>query len=198
MSQEGYSQFVQRTAVEMTSAKDVEENQFDCADFCITLLAKYYKEKGVRFKHKIGNKVIDSNDPKYKGETAWPDFVEDLKLNASASNLRNSGVSTKVLKKDMRAGDMLNSGGHVAYYLGLDDGDVKVVQSSGQYFGKGNEKNDIQLPFIRWYGTQWATGYRWDFLSDLSRGLPMKLESKEVKSIEIKEEEKTLALPDKS
>jgi RHS repeat-associated protein len=168
MSHADYQKFIQSTSLKLVNKGDVSDNQFDCANFVITMLALYYKEKGVRFNYVIGGVRIDSDDSKYD----FNEFQERLWGVASASNIRGGELSKVIAEEEMETGDLINTGGHVQIYLGTnsdpaDKEPVKAVQSSGMYYGKDNAENSTNPPSFESYEKIWAEGYRWTFLDKI-------------------------------
>jgi RHS repeat-associated protein len=191
-SKESFYEFVDRMVFEMTTADDVEDNQYDCADFCITLVALYFVENNVAFQYKIGDRIINSEDTKYHGETALIDFIEDLKLTTSASNLRDSEITRKVNYEELSKGGLLTSGGHAMIFLDItESGKVIKVQSSGKYLGRGNPKNLVNRPEISTDSGFWTEAFSWTFLDKTSmefiEPLPPAIPKIETNDKEIKE-----------
>ena len=184
MSHADYQKFIQTTALKLVNKGDVADNQFDCANFVITMLALYHKERGVRFNYVIGGVRMDSNDARYN----FDEFQERLWGVASASNIRGGELSKVIADEEMETGDMINTGGHVQIYLGtnsdaLDNEPVKAVQSSGMYYGENNPKNSTNPPMFESYEIIWAEGYRWKFLDNVPERQVQQLSPIKSKSI---------------
>lgn len=179
--------------------------QYDCADFVLTIMAEYYKEKGVRLLISLpgynGTVTIDSNNPKYKGENAFDDFLEDIKLNIGANGVKEL-LSTQIPLEEAAVGDMNNYTYHVQYIYpdaaNPPSEPYGAIQASGNYFGRNNPNNLIQWVDLSSYDT-WSNNvsFRWNFLFGVPKSHPWDMQTFEpiqIKSIPVQPDNRTIII----
>ena len=177
VTQADYQQFALSKSLELTSDADIKAEFQDCADACMLIPVLYHQERGLPFTMDIGGKHLDSNAPKYQGDGAFSDFMEDVRLSVSADQLRNPAVSKPIASAVAEPGDLMNSGGHANTFLGRNgpaDEPVQAMNASGMYFGKGSLENEEGTgPKMETYSGAWAQTYRFNFVANAERGSPI-------------------------
>jgi len=173
-----------------------KENNFDCADLAIEMLAGYHKKMGIQLIVKVfkGNRLIilDSNDPKYTDNakkdaggnklTSYEYFLEDLKKWIGANDLAQKTIAYKIKGKELETGDLAlywdDGSGEYGHTQVIDDdfsepdngGPHGYIQSSGHYLGKNNPGNNFDNPQLSSGSANfnsWSRGlFRFNFLQN--------------------------------
>jgi len=153
-----------------------KENNFDCADLALEMLAGYHKKMGVNLIVKVftGTRtlILDSNDPKYQDNvkkdaggiyySSYEYFLDDLKKWISANALAQKTISYKIKSKDLETGDLVlymddsfNRYFHTQvinqeYSEPENEKPHGFIQSSGEYKGRHDPANSFSNPQLEY------------------------------------------------
>lgn len=169
MSLRDFQQFA-RTQIQILTTSETDY-EFDCADFALFIIVKYYEYKDVPLDITIGKQTISSGSDDYDD---FDQYYEKVRKQVGASTLNSDALTHSIPRELSGDGDLLTSEGHTMVLYPsqpLDEGkEIAVAQSSGAYYGKGDDRNyNSGPPEVKQHSSKmlsWNTK-RWNMLTGI-------------------------------